>query len=189
MLRVGATVALVFIGCQTPPSPPPTAPEPAPASSSGTAATIPVDREGPPSGGCAGAVASTRSGQAALQQAAEAADPDEKLRLTLHSLDAYRRAAPGWRECAGQGGAASEAKSRYFLADALHDVVRLEMALNAFDRTQYAAPTAAEIDAAVEAAKDVHSGTFVDKTARFVDDLNAARRELASARADGGQRP
>ncbi len=80
------------------------------------------------------AVTHTRNGQAALEQADQTGDPKEKLRLTTYALQEYKLAAIGWLGYLKQDENAPDAyKSRYFYADALHNQVRLEVALHQFD--------------------------------------------------------
>ncbi|MGD0679720.1 MAG: hypothetical protein ABSC94_30410, partial [Polyangiaceae bacterium] len=138
--------------------------------------------------GLKGAAAThTRNGQAAIEQADQAADPREKLRLTNYALQEYRLAALGWLGYLKQDENAPDAyKSRYFYADALHQQVRLEVALHVFDPKEYAEPTSPEIATAEHAAIDVRDSDeddqFIDNAGLFVVDLADVDRDLAFQR-------
>lgn len=138
--------------------------------------------------GLKGAAAThTRNGQAALEQADQTNDPKEKLRLTTFALQEYRLAAIGWVGYVKQDENAPDAyKSRYFYADALHQQVRLEVALHAFDPKQYSEPTSQEIATAEQAAVDVRDSDeddqFIDNAGLFVVDLGDVDRDLAFQR-------
>jgi tetratricopeptide (TPR) repeat protein len=133
------------------------------------------------------AVTHTRNGQAALEQADQTGDPREKLRLTTYALQEYKLAAIGWLGYLKQDENAPDAyKSRYFYADALHNEVRLQVALHAFDPKVYAEPTSQEIATAERAAVDVRDSDeddqFIDNAGLFVVDLADVDRDLAFQR-------
>jgi tetratricopeptide (TPR) repeat protein len=134
------------------------------------------------------AITHTRNGQAALDQAfSPTVDPKEKLRLTVYALQEYKLAAIGWLGYLKQDENAPDAyKSRYFYADALHNQVRLEVALHQFDARQYAEPTSQEIATAEQAAIDVRDSDeddqFIDNAGLFVVDLADVDRDLAYQR-------
>jgi hypothetical protein len=133
------------------------------------------------------AITHTRNGQAALEQADQTGDPKEKLRLTNYALQEYRLAALGWQGYLKQDENAPDAyKSRYFYADALHNQVRLEVALHAFDPKQYPPPTSQDIAVAEQAAIDVRDSDeddqFIDNAGLFVVDLADVDRDLAFQR-------
>jgi tetratricopeptide (TPR) repeat protein len=138
------------------------------------------------------AVTHTRNGQAALDSAQQTDDPKEKLRLTTYALQEYHLAAIGWQGYLKQDENAPDAyKSRYFYADALHQQVRLEVALHAFDSRQFPEPTSQEIATAEQAAVDVRDSDeddqFIDNAGLFVVDLADVDRDLAFQRfADSG---
>jgi tetratricopeptide (TPR) repeat protein len=138
--------------------------------------------------GLKGAAAThTRNGQAALEQADQTNDGKEKLRLTNYAVQEYRLAAIGWLGYVKQDENAPDAyKSRYFYADALHQAVRLEVALHAFDPRQYPEPTSQEIATAEQAAVDVRDSDeddqFIDNAGLFVVDLADVDRDLAYQR-------
>ncbi len=132
------------------------------------------------------AITHTRNGQAALEQADQTGDPKEKLRLTNYALQEYKLAAIGWIGYLRQDENAPDAyKSRYFYADALHNEVRLEVALHEFDPKQYAEPASQEIAVASAAAIDVRDSDeddqFIDNAGLFVVDLADVDRDLAFA--------
>ena len=133
------------------------------------------------------AVTHTRNGQAALEQADQTGDPKEKLRLTTYALQEYKLAAIGWLGYLKQDENAPDAyKSRYFYADALHNEVRLEVALHQFDPKPYPEPTSQEIATAERAAVDVRDSDeddqFIDNAGLFVVDLADVDRDLAFQR-------
>jgi tetratricopeptide (TPR) repeat protein len=138
--------------------------------------------------GLKGAAAThTRNGQAALESADQTGDPKEKLRLTNYALQEYRLAAIGWLGFLKQDENAPDAyKSRYFYADALHQQVRLEVALHVFDPKQYPEPSSQEIGTAEQAAIDVRDSDeddqFIDNAGLFVVDLADVDRDLAFQR-------
>ena len=133
------------------------------------------------------AITHTRNGQAALEQADQTGDPKEKLRLTNFALQEYKLAAIGWLGYLKQDENAPDSyKSRYFYADALHNQVRLEVALHQFDPRQYAEPSSPEIGGAKQAAIDVRDSDeddqFIDNAGLFVVDLADVDRDLGFQR-------
>ena len=81
------------------------------------------------------------TGRRPLESADQTGDPKEKLRLTTYALQEYKLAALGWLGYLKQDENAPDAyKSRYFYADALHNQVRLEVALHQFDPKLYPEP-------------------------------------------------
>jgi tetratricopeptide (TPR) repeat protein len=133
------------------------------------------------------AITHTRNGQAALEQADQTNDGKEKLRLTTYAIQEYKLAAIGWLGYLKQDENAPDAyKSRYFYADALHNQVRLEVALHTFDPRQYPAPTSQEIATAEQAAVDVRDSDeddqFIDNAGLFVVDLADVDRDVAFQR-------
>jgi tetratricopeptide (TPR) repeat protein len=133
------------------------------------------------------AITHTRNGQAALEQADQTGDAREKLRLTNFALQEYKLAAIGWLGYLKQDENAPDSyKSRYFYADALHNQVRLEVALHQFDPRQYPEPNSPEIGAAKQAAVDVRDSDeddqFIDNAGLFVVDLADVDRDLAFQR-------
>jgi tetratricopeptide (TPR) repeat protein len=133
------------------------------------------------------AITHTRNGQSALEQADQTNDGKEKLRLTTYAIQEYRLAAIGWLGYLKQDENAPDAyKSRYFYADALHNQVRLEVALHTFDSKQFQAPTSQEISTAEQAAVDVRDSDeddqFIDNAGLFVVDLADVDRDIAFQR-------
>jgi tetratricopeptide (TPR) repeat protein len=133
------------------------------------------------------AITHTRNGQSALEQADQTSDGKEKLRLTTYAIQEYRLAAIGWLGYLKQDENAPDAyKSRYFYADALHNQVRLEVALHTFDPKQFPAPTSQEIATAEQAAVDVRDSDeddqFIDNAGLFVVDLADVDRDVAFQR-------
>lgn len=133
------------------------------------------------------AVTHTKNGQAALDQASQTTDAKEQVRLTNYALQEYKLAALGWLGYLKQDENAPDAyKSRYFYADALHNQVRLELALNKFDEKQYPEPSSQEIAQAIQAAIDVRDSDeddeFISNAGLFVVDLADVDRDLAFQR-------
>ncbi len=133
------------------------------------------------------AITHTRNGQAALEQADQTGDAKEKLRLTNFALQEYKLAAIGWLGYLKQDENAPDSyKSRYFYADALHNQVRLEVALHQFDPRAYAEPSSPEIGTAKQAAVDVRDSDeddqFIDNAGLFVVDLADVDRDLGFQR-------
>jgi tetratricopeptide (TPR) repeat protein len=133
------------------------------------------------------AITHTRNGQAAVEQADQTGDPREKLRLTNYAIQEYKLAAIGWLGYLKQDENAPDSyKSRYFYADALHNQVRLEVALHQFDPRQYPEPNSPEIATAKQAAVDVRDSDeddqFIDNAGLFVVDLADVDRDLAFQR-------
>jgi tetratricopeptide (TPR) repeat protein len=133
------------------------------------------------------AITHTRNGQGALEQADQTGDPREKLRLTNYALQEYKLAAIGWLGYLKQDENAPDSyKSRYFYADALHNQVRLEVALHQFDPRQYPEPSSPEIATAKQAAVEVRDSDeddqFIDNAGLFVVDLADVDRDLAFQR-------
>jgi hypothetical protein len=133
------------------------------------------------------AITHTRNGQSALEQADQTNDGKEKLRLTTYAIQEYKLAAIGWLGYLKQDENAPDAyKSRYFYADALHNEVRLEVALHTFDPKQFPAPTSQEIQTAEQAAVDVRDSDeddqFIDNAGLFVVDLADVDRDIAFQR-------
>jgi tetratricopeptide (TPR) repeat protein len=133
------------------------------------------------------AITHTRNGQSALEQADQTGDPKEKLRLTTYALQEYRLASVGWIGYLKQDENAPDSyKSRYFYADALHNEVRLTVALHQFDPKAYPEPTRQELASAEQAAIDVRDSDeddqFIDNAGLFVVDLADVDRDLALQR-------
>jgi tetratricopeptide (TPR) repeat protein len=134
------------------------------------------------------AVTHTRNGQAAVDRAARTADPGEKARVAAYALDEYRLAAVGWRGVVQQEkpDAPDAYQTRYLLADALHQEVRLAVQLDALDARAYPEPTSQEIAAAIDAAVAVRDSdeddSLIDNAGLFVVDLADVGRDLAFAR-------
>jgi tetratricopeptide (TPR) repeat protein len=133
------------------------------------------------------AITHTRNGQAAVEQAAQTGDAKEQVRLTNYALAEYKLAALGWLGYLKQDENAPDAyKARYFYADALHNEVRLEVALHKFDPRQYPEPSSQEIAIAIRAADDVRDSDeddqFIDNAGLFAVDLADVDRDLAYQR-------
>jgi hypothetical protein len=133
------------------------------------------------------AVTHTLNAQAAFDQAKGTSDAKEQIRLTVYSMQEYKLAALGWLGYLKQDENAPDAyKSRYFYADALHNEVRLEVALHGFDARTYPEPTSQEIATASAAAAAVRDSdeddAYIDNAGSFVVDLADVERDLAYQR-------
>ncbi len=133
------------------------------------------------------AITHTRNGQSALEGADQTGDPKEKLRLTTYAMQEYKLAAVGWLGYLKQDENAPDSyKSRYFYADALHNEVRLAVALHQFDPKAYPEPLAQDIANAEQAAIMVRDSDeddqFIDNAGLFVVDLADVDRDLAFQR-------
>ncbi len=105
-----------------------------------------------------------------------------------YALQEYKLAAIGWLGYLKQDENAPDAyKSRYFYADALHNQVRLEVALHQFDpklvpgaARRRRSPTADQ--AAVDVRDSDEDDQFIDNAGLFVVDLADVDRDLAFQR-------
>ncbi|HSN98300.1 MAG TPA: hypothetical protein VLS89_08375, partial [Candidatus Nanopelagicales bacterium] len=99
----------------------------------------------------------TNAGSALSQRALQVGDKEERDKLLERALSEYRMAAQGWAGYLSQDENAPDAyDSRYWVADALHMVVVLQVAM---DRS----PTPSEVDAARRSAIAVRDSNEDDK--------------------------
>ncbi len=135
------------------------------------------------------AVQHTNNGKAALQAATETGDAGRQLELLTRASAEYKLAAMGWRGFLKQEEDAPDAyESRYWLADALHQYVRIQVVLHKLKPATYPEPTRGDIDEAKAAAVDVRDSNeddkFLDNAAFFVVDIADVDRDLAYQRFD-----
>jgi len=140
------------------------------------------------------AAAHTNNARQALADAQASGDPAYQIeRLTRAQAD-YRLAAMGWYGFLPQDENAPDAyESRYWLADARFNVVRIGVVLNKLDKNRFPEPSPKEIDEARQAALDVRDSNEDDKylqnAALMVVGVADVRRDLEYQRYDatGGQ--
>jgi hypothetical protein len=135
------------------------------------------------------ASAHTANARAALDQAGQAPDPGERLRLLRTALDEYKLAAVGWSGYLRQDENAPDAyTSRCLIADSLHNQVRLEVSLHGLDPAITPEPTSEEIATAARAATDARDSDeddqYIDSVGLMVVDLADVDRDLAFQRWD-----
>ena len=133
------------------------------------------------------AITHTRNGQAAIDQEGQTNDPKEQIRLANFALQEYKLAALGWLGYLKQDENAPDAyKSRYFYADALHNQVRIQVALHQNDPRTFPEPSSQDIAVAIQAAVAVRDSDeddqFIDNAGLFVVDLADVDRDLAYTR-------
>jgi outer membrane protein assembly factor BamD (BamD/ComL family) len=135
------------------------------------------------------AVQHTNNGKAALVAAGETGDASRQLDYLVRASSEYKLAGLGWRGFLKQDENAPDAyESRYWLADALRQYVRIQVFLRKLRPAQYGEPTRPEIDDARTAAVDVRDSNeddkFLDNAAFFVVDISDVDRDLAYQRFD-----
>ena len=138
------------------------------------------------------AAAHTNNGKAQLVAAADTGDLPRQLELLSRSLSEYKLAAIGWYGYLKQDENAPDAyESRYWLADARHEVVVLEVALHKLAPQKYQEPVKKDVDDAMTAAVDVRDSNeddkYLDNAAFFVVDVSDVDRDLAYQRFDDKQ--
>ena len=124
----------------------------------------------------------TNTGLAAEAEAANTGDLGRQTDLLVRALAEYKLAALGWAGFLHQDENAADAyESRYWLAQARHEQVKIEIILNKLKKGP--PPTSQEIAEAKQAAIDVRDSNEDDKhlmnAAVFVVDLSDVDRDLA----------
>lgn len=135
------------------------------------------------------AAAHTNNGKAALVAASETGDPGRQIELLQRAGTEYRLAATGWYGYLTQDENAPDAyESRYWLADARRQFVRIQVVLHKLSPKTYPEPSTKDIDEAINAAVDVRDSNeddkFLDNAAFFVVDMSDVGRDLAYQRYD-----
>ncbi|MFO0677626.1 MAG: tetratricopeptide repeat protein [Polyangiaceae bacterium] len=133
------------------------------------------------------AVQHTTNGRAALQDASQSSDPKFVAERLTNALSEYRLAVLGWQGYLKQDENAPDAyESRYWLADARRQTVRIQVVLHKLKAEQYPEPQPREIDDARAAAIDVRDSNeddkFIDNAALWVVDLADVKRDLEYVR-------
>ena len=123
----------------------------------------------------------TNNGKAALVTAQDTSDPNRLGELLTRAQSEYKLAAQGWAGFLHQDENAPDAyESRYWLADARHQQVKIGVVL--FKLHKGAEPTKAEIEDAKQTAVDVRDSNEDDKylanAAFFVVDESDVDRDL-----------
>ncbi len=131
----------------------------------------------------------TNLGKQQLVAASQTGDSKQQIELLTRSLAEYKLAALGWQGYLRQDENAPDAyESRYWLADALHQEVRIAVVLHRLKPAQYGEPTSQEIQTAKAAAIDVRDSneddTYLDNAAYFVVDESDVGRDLEYQRYD-----
>jgi tetratricopeptide (TPR) repeat protein/outer membrane protein assembly factor BamD (BamD/ComL family) len=131
----------------------------------------------------------TNNGKAQLIAAGETGDPNLQVDRLSRALAEYKLAALGWFGFLKQDENAPDAyETRYWLADAKHNQVRIMVLLFKLKKDRFQPPTSKEIDDAKAAAVDVRDSNEDDKylanAALFVVDESDVNRDLEYARYD-----
>jgi tetratricopeptide (TPR) repeat protein len=129
----------------------------------------------------------TNNGKASLVAAGETGDAGRQLDLLTRAYAEYKLAAIGWDGYLQQEENAPDAyESRYWLADARHQQVRIQVVLHKLQKDKFGEPTRKEIDDALAAAVDVRDSNeddkYLDNAAFFVVDVSDVDRDLAYQR-------
>ncbi len=129
----------------------------------------------------------TNNGRRDYQAANETGDAVRQLDLLSRAATEYRLAAMGWQGYLKQDENAPDAyESRYWLADARHNQVRIQVILHKLNKDKFPEPTRKEIDEALTSAIDVRDSNeddrFLDNAALFVVDVADVDRDLAYQR-------
>ena len=133
----------------------------------------------------------TNNGKAGLVAAGDTTDPGRQLELLSRAETEYKLAAIGWFGYLKQDENAPDAyESRYWLADARRQYVRIAVVLHKAAPKTYPEPPKKDIDEALAAATDVRDSNeddkYLDNAAFFVVDVSDVDRDIAYQRAADG---
>ena len=133
----------------------------------------------------------TNNGKAGLAAAGQTQDPGRQLELLSRAATEYKLAGIGWFGYLKQDENAPDAyESRYWLADARRQYVRIQVVLHKVAPKAYPEPSKKDIDEALAAAIDVRDSNeddkYLDNAAFFVVDVSDVGRDLAFQRAESG---
>lgn len=133
----------------------------------------------------------TNNGKAGLLAASETNDPGRQLELLSRAATEYKLAGIGWFGYLKQDENAPDAyESRYWLADARHQYVRIQVVLHKVAGKSYPEPSRKDIDEAAAAAIDVRDSNeddkYLENAGFFVVDVADVDRDLAYTRAEQG---
>ncbi len=131
----------------------------------------------------------TNNGKGALVGAQETTDAGRQLDLLTRAHAEYKLAAIGWDGYLKQDENAPDAyESRYWLSDARHQEVRIQVVLNKLQKDKYPEPTRKQIDDALASAIEVRDSNeddkYLDNAAFFVVDVSDVDRDIAYHRAE-----
>ncbi len=134
----------------------------------------------------------TNNGRAGLVAANETGDPGRQVELLSRASTEYRLAAIGWFGYLKQDENAPDAyESRYWLADARRQNLRVGVILHKLAGRAYPEPSKKDIDEALAAAIEVRDSNeddrYLDNAAFFVVDVSDVERDLAFQRFDEGR--
>jgi tetratricopeptide (TPR) repeat protein len=134
----------------------------------------------------------TNNGKAGLLAASETNDPGRQLELLSRAATEYKLAGIGWFGYLRQDENAPDAyESRYWLADARRQYVRIQVVLHKVAGKTYPEPSKKDIDEALAAAIDVRDSNeddkYLENAGFFVVDVSDVDRDLAYQRAEAGQ--
>jgi hypothetical protein len=129
----------------------------------------------------------TNNGKAALLAAQDTNDQARQIELLSRAATEYKLAATGWYGYLKQDENAPDAyESRYWLADARHQAVRIQVVLHGVAPKQFPEPSKKDIDEAIASAVDVRDSNeddkYLDNAAFFVVDISDIDRDLAYQR-------
>ncbi len=129
----------------------------------------------------------TNFGKAALVAASETNDPARQIELLSRAGSEYKLAGIGWYGYLKQDENAPDAyESRYWLADARRQYVRIQVVLHKLAANKFPEPSKKDIDDALVAAIDVRDSNeddkYLDNAAFFVVDVSDVDRDLAYQR-------
>ncbi|WP_146652770.1 tetratricopeptide repeat protein [Labilithrix luteola] len=129
----------------------------------------------------------TNNGKAALVAASQTGDPGRQMELLSRAATEYKLAGIGWFGYLKQDENAPDAyESRYWLADAKRQYVRIQVVLHKLAGKTYPEPSKKDIDEALVAAIDVRDSNeddkYLDNAAFFVVDVSDVDRDLAYQR-------
>lgn len=133
----------------------------------------------------------TNNGKAGLVAASETGDPGRQLELLSRAATEYKLAGIGWFGYLKQDENAPDAyESRYWLADAKRQYVRISVVLHKVAPKTYPEPAKKDIDEALAAAIDVRDSNeddrYLENAGFFVVDVSDVDRDLAHQRAESG---
>ena len=131
----------------------------------------------------------TNNGKAQLVAAGETADAKAKIEYLSRSVAEYKLAAMGWEGYWKQDENAPDAyESRFWLADARHNQVRIQLLLHKAQRSRFPEPSTEEVESAKVAAVAVRDSDEDDKylepAGLFVVDESDVGRDLEYQRWD-----
>ena len=134
----------------------------------------------------------TNNGKAGLVAASETSDPGRQLELLSRAATEYKLAGIGWFGYLKQDENAPDAyESRYWLADARRQFVRIQVVLHKVAPKSYPEPSKKDVDEALAAAIDVRDSNeddkYLENAGFFVVDVSDVDRDLAYQRAENGQ--